>query len=66
MPAQIVQDRDGNHLNIGSSVYIVGTVKLMEGSPAWVTVAIDEDAGEKPREVKLKAKQVVAQSEGRG
>ena len=60
------QDRNSNRLNVGSSVHIVGTVKQIDGSPAWVTVTIDEDAGEKPQEVRVKAKQVISQSEGRG
>ena len=66
MSAEIVQDRDGTRINVGSQVYIVGTITKMEGSPAWVTVAIDEDAGDKPQEVKVKAKQVISPNEGMG
>jgi hypothetical protein len=45
---------------------VIGTITKIEGSPAWVTVAINEDAGDNPQEIRVKAKQVVAGSEGKG
>lgn len=66
MPEPLAQDRDGTRLNVGSQVCVIGTITKIEGSPAWVTVAINEDAGDKPQEIRVKAKQVVAGSEGRG
>lgn len=66
MSEAIAQDRDGTRLKVGSPVFVVGTVTAIEGSPAQITVTVDEDGDDSPRPIRVKPKQVIAQCEAKG
>ena len=66
MPKTTAQDRDGTRLKTGSPVFVVGTVVAIEGSPARITITVDEADGDKPQVITVKAKQVIATREAEG